>query len=164
MPDTTDRENILAPLGRVPSGIYILTIREETTGNQTGMLCSWVMQSGFEPPMISVAVKHQRYVLDWLAAGAPFAINIVAERGKWLLSHFGKGFEPDDDAFGELAIEQGPGGLTLLVEDVVGHLICEPVSHADSGDHRVYLARVVDGALRDDEPPMVHIRNSGKHY
>lgn len=156
--------NMLAPLGRVPSGIFILTARETDGERHTGMLCSWVMQAGFNPPMVSVAVKQGRYVLDWLTGGAPFAVNIVAERGKALLSHFGKGFEPGEEAFSQLAVETGPHGLTLLADDVVGHLICQARSHVDSGDHRILLAEVVAGRLRDDEPPMVHIRNSGKHY
>ena len=38
----------IAPvLGRIPSGIFILTIRH--ADQETGMLASWVMQAGFEP-------------------------------------------------------------------------------------------------------------------
>ena len=79
-------------LGRVPSGVFILTIG--TGARSTGMLTSWVMQAAFEPPMVSVAVKLGRYVCDWLTAGEPFVLNLVGESQKQFLKHFGKGFEP----------------------------------------------------------------------
>jgi hypothetical protein len=96
-------ENIMKPkpfdpvLGRVPSGIYILTIG--TGARATGMLASWVMQAGFDPPMVSIAVKQGRYICDWLSEGQPFVLNVVAEGKKDLLKHFGKGFEPGAPAF-----------------------------------------------------------------
>ena len=79
---------MLSVLGRVPSGIFIVTASHE--GQETGMLTSWVMQAGFEPPMITVAVKQGRYLADWLSANAPFALNVVAEHQKSILSHFGR--------------------------------------------------------------------------
>ena len=64
-------------LGRVPSGIFILTVGSGPRA--TGMLSSWVMQAGFEPPMVSVGVKLGRYVCDWLTEGQPFVLNLVGE-------------------------------------------------------------------------------------
>jgi len=148
-------------LGRVVSGIYILTAG--AGDRATGMLASWVMQAGFEPPMVSVAVKSGRYLGDWITDGEPFVLNIVAEKQLDLLKHFGKGFEPDEAAFEGLNIGRCPRGVPIL-EDCLGHLECEPVSHVDSGDHRIFLARVVRGALRNDASPMVHIRKSGGTY
>ena len=149
-------------LGRVPSGIFILTIG--TAGRATGMLASWVMQAGFEPPMVSVAVKKGRYVCDWLTAGEPFVLNLVGESQSNLLKHFGKGFEPGAPAFEGLAITHCARGVTVLT-DSLGHLECEPVRHVDSGDHRIFLANIVRGKLIEaDAKPMVHVRKSGANY
>src|SRR5262245_50351386 len=149
-------------LGRVPSGIFILTVG--TGQRATGMLSSWVMQAGFEPPMVSVGVKHGRYVCDWLTAGEPFVLNVVGESQSNLLKHFGKGFEPGAPAFEGLAITHCARGVPVLKE-CVGHLECEPVSHVESGDHRIFLANVVRGKLVDaDARPMVHVRKSGANY
>ncbi|MEM9352918.1 MAG: flavin reductase family protein [Planctomycetota bacterium] len=150
-----------AVLGRVASGIYILTAG--TGDRATGMLASWVMQAGFDPPMVSVAVKQGRYLCDWLTAGEPFVLNVVAEKQFDLLKHFGAGFEPDEPAFEGVATTLCARGVPVL-DDCVGHLECEPTSHADSGDHRVFLARVVRGRLIEDRPPMTHTRKSGSHY
>src|SRR6187401_792669 len=123
-----------AVLGRIPSGIYILTVGSGERA--TGMLASWVMQAGFEPPMISVAVKQGRYVADWITAGQPFILNLLAEKQAALLKHFAKGFEPGEAAFEGLEIKHCPRGVPFLCE-ALGYIECEPVRHADSGDHRI---------------------------
>jgi len=149
-------------LGRVPSGIFVLTIG--TGARATGMLASWVMQAAFEPPMVSVVVKIGRYVCDWLTAGEPFVLNLVGESQKQFLKHFGKGFPPGEPAFEGLEITHCARGVPILRE-AIGHLECEPVSHIDSGDHRIFLAKIVRGKLIDaDAKPMVHIRTSGARY
>jgi len=149
-------------LGRVPSGIYILTIG--THGRETGMLVSWVMQAGFEPPMVSVAVRLGRYVCDWITAGEPFVLNVVGESQRKLMRHFAQGFELGMPAFDGLTITHCARGVPILC-DSLGHLQCEPVRHVDSGDHRVFLANVVRGRLTHAHAhPMVHIRKSGANY
>jgi flavin reductase (DIM6/NTAB) family NADH-FMN oxidoreductase RutF len=148
-------------LGRVPSGIFILTIG--AGDRATGMLASWVMQAGFEPPMVSVAVRRDRYVAEWLARGEPFVLNIVGEGQKHLLKHFGSGFEPGEPAFAGLETVDANNGVPALA-DAAGRLECVPEKHVDSGDHRVFLARVTAGAAGNDLPPTVHIRRSGAHY
>jgi flavin reductase (DIM6/NTAB) family NADH-FMN oxidoreductase RutF len=155
-----DLPDFAAVLGRVPSGIFILTARHG--GRETGMLASWVMQAGFEPPMLTVAVNRKRYLVDWLASGGPFVMNLVGESQNQFLKHFGKGFEPDEPAFNGLSIER-VNELPVLA-DAVGFLICTPTGHVDSGDHRVVLARIDSGRLLHDEPPMVHVRKNGLKY
>ena len=150
-----------AALGRVPSGIFILTAG--TGDRATGMLSSWVMQAGFEPPTVSVALKLGRYVCDWITDGEPFVLNIVAEKQSQLLKHFGKGFEPGAAVFDGLSIRHCARGVPIL-EDCLGHLECEPTAHIDSGDHRIFLARVVRGAFNGEGAPMVHVRKSGGRY
>ena len=163
MPDATIQPKSFDPvLGRLPSGIFILTIG--TGARSTGMLSSWVMQAAFEPPMVSVAIKLGRYVCDWLTAGEPFVLNLVGESQKQFLKHFGKGFQPGEPAFDRLEITHCARGVPIL-KDALGHMECEPAGHVDSGDHRVFLAKVVRGKMNEgDGKPMVHIRSSGARY
>jgi flavin reductase (DIM6/NTAB) family NADH-FMN oxidoreductase RutF len=153
--------DIASILGQVPSGVYILTARFE--GQETGMLASWVMQAGFEPPMLTVAIQQGRYVAKWLSAKAPFVLNVLAMGQKPLLSHFARGFAPGADAFEGVAIERSPEGLPILC-DAVGFLECRPTQHQDSGDHRIFLCCVTAGRLQHPASPMVHIRKNGMHY
>src|SRR5689334_16914674 len=95
-------------LGRVPSGLFILTAR--SGDRATGMLASWVQQAGFEPPMLTVAVRQDRYIGDWIADSGRFALNQIRAGQKGLLRHFARGFEPDAPAFDGLAIAREADG------------------------------------------------------
>jgi flavin reductase (DIM6/NTAB) family NADH-FMN oxidoreductase RutF len=155
------QQNVNAILGRIPSGIYVLTVGGGQ--NATGMLASWVMQAGFKPPMISVAVNLSRYICDWLTEDRPFVLNMLANGQKNFFTHFGRGFAPDEPAFEGIDITYCPRGVPIL-NDAVGHMECEAVRSIDSDDHRIFLARVVRGAIAHDLPPMVHVRKNGARY
>lgn len=148
-------------LGRVPSGIFILTVKN--AGETTGMLASWVMQAGFEPPMVTVAVKQGRYVENWLAAGATFVLNVVGHEDKTLLKHFGRGFEPGAPAFEGVATELSSQQVPVL-SAAIGHLECKSTGQVASGDHTIFLAEVISGRLHVEDKPMVHVRKSGRNY
>jgi flavin reductase (DIM6/NTAB) family NADH-FMN oxidoreductase RutF len=149
-------------LGRIPSGLYILTVRHGERA--TGMLASWVQQAGFEPPMVTVAVRRDRYVGDWIDASGRFTLNQLATGSKALIRHFGRGFEPDDDAFGDLALrDEAQGGPVLAA--AMAYLDAEVAGQVVGGDHRIFLGRVVAGALLHPEAePLVHVRANGFHY
>jgi flavin reductase (DIM6/NTAB) family NADH-FMN oxidoreductase RutF len=158
-PKTSD---LGAALGRVPSGLFILTVRRD--GRATGMLASWVQQAGFEPPMVSIAFHMDRYVAEWALEAGRFVLNQVPAGNKTLLRHFGKGFAPDEPAFEGVRIAQEhPAGPVLA--EALAYLVVEPAGEVTGGDHRVMLGRAVEGGLIDPEGhPLVHIRQNGLHY
>ncbi len=127
------------------------------------MLASWVMQAGFEPPMITIALHQERPLARWLAARTPFVLNLLAEDQRSLVGHFGRGFEDGEPAFDGLAISRSPTGAVVL-EGTIGYLECEPAGHVDSADHRVFLARVTGGHSASKSRPLVHIRKNGLKY
>jgi flavin reductase (DIM6/NTAB) family NADH-FMN oxidoreductase RutF len=148
-------------LGRVSSGLYILTI--SGSQGETGMLASWVQQCSFTPPMVSVALKKGRYLLDWLKVGEAFGLNVIPEGNKPLLIHFGKGFEPHEPAFDNVPCELIVGQPPKLVESVA-YLVLKVVHHYEAGDHVLVIGEVTDGQLLSEAKPATHSRKSGTHY
>jgi len=154
---------IARALGRVPSGLYILTVSHE--GRSTGMLASWVQQAGFEPPMVTVAVASKRFAGDWIAASGRFTLNQIAAGGKALIRHFGRGFPAESPAFEGLALRDEPEAPAPVLAGAMAYLGVEVAGEVSSGDHRVFLARVVAGAVFEEaSEPMLHVRNNGLHY
>lgn len=153
--------HVASALGRLPSGLYVLTARRDD--RETGMLASWIMQAGFVPPMVTVALAMDRPLAGWLAAGTTFAINILSAEQRPLLAHFGRGFTEEEPAFDGLELRRSAEGIPLL-SGTVGNLLCQPRSHVDSGDHHVFLASVVGGHVDSELPPLVHIRKNGLRY
>lgn len=149
-------------LGRIPSGLYILTVRDGERA--TGMLASWVQQAGFEPPMVTVAIGMQRYVGDWVAKAGRFTLNQLAEGSKPLIRHFGRGFEADAPAFEGLALSEVEG-FGPIIKGAIAYLDVEVAGEIGGGDHRIFLGRVINGVYLDGErEPLVHVRHNGFHY
>src|SRR5690349_19585378 len=114
MSDSEPRKGLLAALGRVPSGLFILTVRHGDA--ETGMLASWVQQCSFEPPQVSVALKRDRDVWAWLGDGAAFKLNILDDSQTDMIGHFGRGFALGEPAFTGLEVERPDGAAPVLSE------------------------------------------------
>ena len=161
MQDTDPHKRLAAALGRVPSGLFVLTARRGSA--ETGMLTSWVQQCSFEPPLVSVAVQRGREILPWLAEGAAFTINILDATQTDMIVHFGKGFALDQAAFEGLEIERSETGNPVLSE-ALAYLDCQVHGRCGAGDHELVLGRVTAGRVLGEGTPMVHVRKSGVHY
>lgn len=159
-PNTNAPSDLAAALGKIPSGLFILTAA--SGDNATGMLASWVMQAGFDPPMVTVGVNKKRYVLDWLVDDAPFALHAVPEGDSTWLRHFGRGFEPGADAFSGIATEGDYHGAPLIA-GAAARLQCNVRGSVDAGDHQVIVAQVAGGSA-SDAAPAVHLRKNGLNY
>lgn len=161
MKDADPQKQLAAALGRIASGLFILTARRGES--ETGMLASWVQQCSFNPPRISLAIQSSREVVSWLIEGAPFTLNILDSDQTDMIAHFGRGFALDQPAFVGLEIER-PDGIAPVLSEALAYLVCRVVSRFPAGDHDLFVSDVVGGRLLDDGKPMVHIRKSGFHY
>lgn len=130
------------------------------------MLCSWVQQASFAPPLITVAVRRERYINEWLSTTRVAALNLVGESDKRLLGHFGRGFDIDQPAFEGLTIERGVTGVPVLAA-ALGYLEGHIIGHFPVGDHLIHVLEIVGagaGETLHAERPMVHVRKSGFNY
>ena len=152
---------MFAALGRVPSGIFILTARRDR--DETGLLSSWVQQCGFLPPQVSVALRGDRFLADWLQEGANFTLNILDDSQTDMIVHFGKGFELGQDAFAGLEVSREESSAPVLLE-ALAYLNCRVTTRCSPGDHVLVIGQVVGGRMLNEGHPMVHIRKNGFHY
>jgi flavin reductase (DIM6/NTAB) family NADH-FMN oxidoreductase RutF len=161
MTDGATQDGALAALGRVPSGLFILTARHGR--QETGMLASWVQQCSFEPPQVTAAFAKDRWLLEWMTEGAAFAVNVLGEGQKQLMSHFGKGFEPGEKAFEGIDVQRN-GDAAPVLTAAHAYLDCRVVKRIEAGDHVLVIGRVIGGSVLHDSRPATHVRRSGKHY
>jgi len=148
---------IPAALGRIPSGLFVVAWR--AANEDRCMLASWVMQAGFAPPQVSVAVASSRDLLTALDQGATFTVSVLAESQRSLLARFGK---PSPEAFAGLDVHRTASGAAVLA-DAAAWLDCRPTTRAAHGDHVVVLAEVIAGGGTGAEPA-VHVRKNGLRY
>lgn len=161
MPETEPHKQMAAALGRIPSGLFILTACQG--GDTTGMLASWVQQCAFRPPQVSVALNRNRAVTAWLVDGAPFVLNVLDSNQTDMIAHFGRGFDPGQPAFTEVETERSSLGPPILSE-ALAYLECKVTGRCSAGDHDLIIGQVLGGRVLGDGQPMVHVRKSGMHY
>ncbi|MSQ94934.1 MAG: flavin reductase family protein [Gemmataceae bacterium] len=158
---TDAHKNLGSALGRIPSGVFILTAAKD--GVETGMLVSWVQQCSFTPPLLTFVVQRGRAIASLLGKDAPFTLNILEANQTDMIAHFGKGFTLTDNAFLDLEIQRSlPHGPTL--SEALAYLFGKVLTTTPVGDHDLYLAELTAGSLLDEGQPMVHIRKNGFHY
>ncbi len=159
MPDMSPE--IAAAIGRIPSGCSILTVR--TDDERSAMLVSWVQQASFTPPVVSVAVNADRPVRRLIEEARGFVLNLLGTSPAAMFRHFGRGFEPGDDAFAGIPIEEVEFGVSIA--DQIAWLSCKLSGSQTIGDHVVYFGEVVAASADAALPaPYVHVRRSGGSY
>jgi flavin reductase (DIM6/NTAB) family NADH-FMN oxidoreductase RutF len=159
--DGSTDESLAAGLGRIPSGLFVLTFRHGK--RETGMLASWVQQCSFDPPLITAAIRKERDVLAWLTEGASFTVNVIPEGGKALVVHFGKGFELGEPAFNGLELKREADSPPILMA-AHAYLACRVRARLEAGDHVLVVGHVEKGGVLHAGHPTVHIRKNGLKY
>ena len=157
-----DKKRIGLALGRVTSGLYIATTTVER--EPVGMLCSFVEQAGFYPPMITVALSPDRRLADAVmeAERKLLGLNILSTENQDLIGPFAN--PNNEDPFAGLTLVDNEYHLPQL-ETALAFLACEYREQMPAGDHRVYLFEVLDGDLMDsDLEPMCRVRRNGFSY
>jgi flavin reductase (DIM6/NTAB) family NADH-FMN oxidoreductase RutF len=157
----SDDASLSAALGRIPSGLFILTVGHGS--QETGMLASWVQQCSFDPPQITAAIRKGRDALGLLTEGTFFAVNVIPEGGKSLVAHFGKGFESGQPAFDGLEVRRDHERPPILLASHA-YLVCSVTGLTDVGDHILVVGRAIAGSVLQAGHPTVHIRKNGLKY
>jgi flavin reductase (DIM6/NTAB) family NADH-FMN oxidoreductase RutF len=162
MADSTKDPVLGRAIGRIPSGVYILTVSH--AGRSTAALMSWVQQAAFEPLSVSVAFAKDRLALELVREARAFALSILPQDDKVLMKKYARGIKPDEDPFAGIGTAQTPAGQTYLT-DAVAWLDCSLTQVFDfGGDHVLAIARVSAGQIIRDTAPFTHVRGSGYHY
>jgi flavin reductase (DIM6/NTAB) family NADH-FMN oxidoreductase RutF len=166
-----DAGAIGAALGRIPSGLFVVTWRgleKDADATDRAMLASWIMQGGFVPPLITIAVAASRDLLAAIDQCTPFVVNVLGESQRSLVARFGKPAAPGEDQFAGLAVDRSPSG-TAVIADGIAWLECQAVTQAGGsggqmGDHVIILARVMAAGTGPEQAPLVHTRRNGLRY
>lgn len=160
--DEKVKETIGPALGKIASGVYIVTIGD---GNERdGMLTTWINQASFNPPCVSVAVNKERAIHPKMTKDALFGVNVLSKENMDIFKSFAKPHEEGLDRFKDLDVAndiEGPPAFSKAVS----YLKCKVKSTTDAGDHDIVIAEIVDAKLLNDElEPMTHIRKNGFQY
>ena len=159
--DVTSNDAIGAALGRVPSGLFIVTTCD-SSGRPIGFLGSFLQQMALDPPTVCVAISREREHLEAIRQSGRFAVSVLGDGDKGLMKPFFK-MPEEGSPFDDVANRAGPGGCPVL-EESMAWLECKVSGEHDAGDHVVIFGVVEAGEKRRDGEPLVHTRKNGLRY
>ena len=149
-------------VGKIPSGLFVITCGPGSMG--TGYLGSWVQQISFDPMIVAIAVKPQRWAKQLIEDHRHFCVNVLGAEDKDLMKHFARGFASDTNAFEGIAWHTGKSGVAVL-DKSIANIECEWTGDSfQPGDHLVMAGRVISGNINYTGKPLTHVRTSGKDY
>jgi len=151
----------LAPaLGKIASGLYIATAKVDE--EPVGMLCSFVEQASFDPPMITMAIGADRPIAAALHTGGVFGLHVLGKGNNALMKSFARGGTPE--AFAAHAMVENEHGVPQFPEAWC-FLVGQVRQTFPAGDHLIHLAEVIGGNLQQsEEEAMIRVRANGFKY
>lgn len=161
MPDTREPSALALALGRIPTGLYVVTTR--AAQGPLGFVGSLVTQVGFDPPTVCVAVAKGRDHLAAIRAAGAFTVSILDGASRGLMGAFFKRYEPGKSAFDHVAHARAPSGIAYLTE-ALAWLDCRVTGEHETGDHVVVFGVVREASQLREGDPSIHLRRDGLGY
>jgi flavin reductase (DIM6/NTAB) family NADH-FMN oxidoreductase RutF len=140
-------------LGRFPSGVTVVTVRDDA-GRDFGMTVSAFASVSLVPPMVLVCIGDDATIAGAVAAARHFAVSVLAENQEALAQRFA---DSDADRFAGTAISRGSTGLALI-QGAVTHLECAIVARHRGGDHTIIVGEVLAASAVEDGRPLIYQR------
>jgi flavin reductase (DIM6/NTAB) family NADH-FMN oxidoreductase RutF len=158
------KEKVGPPLGKIANGVYIVTTRDGEEFD--GMLATWICQSSFSPPVVSVAINKSRHIASLLEKNSEFAVNILSKENMDIFKNFAKPVKTPEEAHARFTgLDRIEHAGPPVFKKAIGYLICKVHTVVDSGDHNLVLGEITNGSILNPElESMIHIRKNGFQY
>jgi len=146
-----DALGLRSALGGFATGVTIVTCRD-AAGAPVGLTVNSFSALSLEPPLVLWSLRLVSPSLAAFDAAALFAINVLAESQVDLSRRFASA---KPGKFDEGLWVDGGAGVPLLAGSAAT-LECEVTSRQTTGDHRLYVGRVLAAASQPVPPLLYH--------
>lgn len=134
-------------------GVYIVSCFDGQ--KYTGCTVNSIMQVTSDPAIIALSVNKENYTHSCIENNKKIAVSILAENSNPLsIGTFGFRSGRDCNKFSVInysLIDNLP-----VVKDACAYLICEIINKVETQTHSIFLAKVIDGDILNDEKPMTY--------
>lgn len=154
-----------------------LLIGANVDGKPNFMTVAWGGVANGEPPMISIAIRHQRYTQKGIRQNLTFSVNIPSTDLVRETDYCGSvsGSKVDKTEVCQFKVFYGKLGSAPLIEQCPVNLECKVVHILDLGSHSLIVGRVEethisDNCLTDGKPdvnkirPLIYARDPARQY
>ncbi len=136
---------------RFPEQIAIATAKD-AQGKYNPITLGWTMLTSHDPLMMAIAVGRQRYSAEVIRKAGAFVLTFPSEQQAAEALFHGTKSGREMDKLKEAGTKTQPATKIdgVLFADAVANFECELVSEHETGDHVIFVGRVVASHMNED--------------
>ena len=136
---------------KYPEQIIIVIVKDEF-GKYNPLTLGWTMIASHNPPMMAIAMGHDRHSRKAIELAGEFAIAFPSSSMAKAALDYGTNSGRDVDKLKQYPIATEPATKvdSLLLTDALANFECKLESQLESGDHMLYVGRIVASHSNSD--------------
>jgi flavin reductase ActVB len=148
-----EEHDVIDALGSFPTGVCLVTVRDER-GGPHGIVVTSLCVYSVDPPVVLLCVARDQHRHDLLFSSRPFGVHLL-DRDQQLVAHR---WEQDDDNRFSDADWRWERGVPVL-QGVIAYLRCRPATLKRYGHHAVVIAHVDEFVTATNQrDPLLHLQ------
>jgi len=134
----------LAMNRRYPEAVAI-ALAQDARGTPNPLTLHWVMPTALEPPMLAISIEHTRYTLAAVRQAREFVVSFPSTTMSKEVIYFGTKSGREVPKLAACGTRTQPATVVrgVLLADAVANFECVLVSEMETGDHVLFVGRVV---------------------
>ena len=128
----------------IPAPVAVIGAAKD--GTLGGLTAAWLTQVSSEPPLLLVAVGHERFTWGLLEDARQFTVSVLAEGQVAEARLFGLKSRREVDKWAETAHVLLGDGVPAL-RHCTSRFLCEVESRFTTGDHDCFVGRVAEAEV-----------------
>lgn len=141
------------------SCVFVISIDKD--GRPSGMVAGWNTKCSSEPPMFAVALWKKGYTHKLIHESKEFVVAVpnqsLVEEAEYFGSHHGDKVNKFEKT--KIAIEKAHFVRPPLIKNATINFECKLEKEVDSGDHIIFIGRVVAAHINNDKKVLLNMKN-----
>jgi len=143
-------------------GLHVLTSRDGDEYSAAGV--NWLSQASFEPPLVMAAIRADSGAAAHATASGVFAVSVLGRDQLEVGKAFFRSTTVDGDTINGQRFEPGPETGCPLIVELPYWFEARVTDTVSRGDHRIFVAEVVNAGVRDGAGDPLLLRDTGMNY
>ena len=147
---------------KYPDGV-VIAIAKDRSGKANPITLGWTMITSGDPPMMAIAVAKTHYSVEAITHSRCFTIAYPSSEMSDVTLFFGSKSGRDVDKLAQCDCEIVPAKEidSVLLADAVANFECTLESHMVTGDHIVFIGKVVASHVNAESKKRLYVVGPG---
>jgi flavin reductase (DIM6/NTAB) family NADH-FMN oxidoreductase RutF/rubredoxin len=141
-------------LHKISYGMYIITSGKERCN---GQIANTVFQVTSEPETVAVCINKENLTHELIEQSQIFAVSALSKDTPLkFIGGFGFRSGREIDKFEGVNFKIGKTGTRIVLDNSIAYLEAEVIDEIEVGTHTLFIGKVVDADVLNDEEPMTY--------